>query len=90
MEGDLGLRKYAKIGALLMGEECVEEIMILEYCFDLIEILQKWTKVLKIDTLGKYGIEERHINKIVEKVGLKNNPVKLNNESIRSILINRL
>ncbi len=89
-EGDLVLRKYAKIGALLMGEESLKEIKILEYCLDLIEILQKWTKVLKIDTLGKYDIEERHINKIVEKAGLKNNPVKLNNETIKNIVANRL
>jgi alcohol dehydrogenase class IV len=90
LDGDLGLRKYAKIGALLKGEDCVEEIMILEYCLDLIEILQKWTKVLKIDTLGKYGIDEHHVSKIVKNAGLKNNPVKLSEEQIKNIVINRL
>ncbi|MFX0023164.1 MAG: iron-containing alcohol dehydrogenase [Candidatus Hermodarchaeota archaeon] len=90
LEGDLGLRKYAKIGALLNGEEYVEEIMIIEYCLDLIEILQKWTKVLNIDTLGKYGIEERHIKKIAENTGLKNNPVELSKGTIQNIILNRL
>ncbi|MFX0073469.1 MAG: iron-containing alcohol dehydrogenase, partial [Candidatus Hermodarchaeota archaeon] len=90
LEGDLRLRKYAKIGALLMGVECVEEIMILEHCHNLIETLEKWTKVLKIDTLGKYGIEERHIKKIVENTGLKNNPVKLSKETVLTIILNRL
>jgi alcohol dehydrogenase class IV len=90
LDGDLGLRKYAKIGALLKGENCVEEIMILEYCLDLIEILQKWTKVLKIDTLGKYGIDENHVSKLVKNAGLKNNPVRLSKEQIKNILINRL
>ncbi|MFW9819740.1 MAG: iron-containing alcohol dehydrogenase [Candidatus Thorarchaeota archaeon] len=90
IKGNLGLRKYAKIGALLKGKESAEEIMILEYCFDLIEILEKWTKILKIDTLGKYGIEERHLSKIAENTGLKNNPVKMNKEQIKKIVINRL
>ncbi|MDX1798460.1 MAG: iron-containing alcohol dehydrogenase [Candidatus Lokiarchaeia archaeon] len=90
LEGDLGLKKYAKIGALLMGKECVEEIMILEYCLDLIEILQKWTKVLKIDALGKYGIDENYVSKIVSNAGLKNNPVKLSKETIQNIILNRL
>ena len=90
LEGDLGLKKYAKIGALLMGKECVEEIMILEYCLDLIEILQKWTKVLKIDALGKYGIDENYVSKIVSNAELKNNPVKLSKETIQNIILNRL
>ncbi|MFX1242461.1 MAG: iron-containing alcohol dehydrogenase [Promethearchaeota archaeon] len=90
LEGDLVLRKYAKIGALLKGEDSAEEIMILEYCLDLIEILQKWTKVLKIDTLGKYGIDEQHISKIVVNAGLKNNPVNLSKATIQNIILNRL
>ncbi|MFX0003715.1 MAG: iron-containing alcohol dehydrogenase [Candidatus Hodarchaeota archaeon] len=89
-EGELGLKKYAQVGALLKGKEFVEEIMILEYCLELIEILEKWTKSLKIDRLGKYGIEEEHIGKIVENAGLKNNPVKLNNEIIKRIVFERL
>jgi alcohol dehydrogenase class IV len=90
LEGDIGLIKYAKIGALLMGKDCVEEIKILEYCRELVEILEKWTRVLQIDTLGKYGIEERHISKIAEIVGLKNNPVNLSKATIQNIILNRL
>jgi alcohol dehydrogenase len=89
-EGKLGLKKYAQIGAQLSGKQHFDETKILNYCFMLIDLLESWTKTLEIDTLGKYGIEERHVNKIVEKVGLKNNPVKLNNDTIRDILLNRL
>ncbi len=88
--GNLGLKKYAKIGALLSGEKCMEETKIHDYCLKLIELLEDWTKLLNIDKLGEYGIEERHINKIVEKAGLKNNPVNLTNETIKKIVINRL
>ncbi|MFX0000251.1 MAG: iron-containing alcohol dehydrogenase [Candidatus Hermodarchaeota archaeon] len=84
------LRKYAQIGALLAGKCQVEEDRIGEYCAKLINTLEKWTDELKIDRLGKYDIEIKDVNKIVENVGLKNNPVKLNNENIKNIVLNRI
>ena len=45
---------------------------------------------LKTGTTGKYGINIKNIEKIVEKAGLKNNPVNLNKKDIKTILINRL
>lgn len=88
--GRPGSRKHAQIGALLTGEYHVEEQMINKYCMKLIETLEKWTRELKIDRLGKYGIKEEDIDKIIEKTGLKNNPVILNEENIKSIILNRL
>ena len=90
LEGKLWLKKHAQIGALLTGEHHVEANKILDYCYTLIEVLENWTENLKIDRLGKYGIEEKDIDKIVESAGLKNNPVKLNKESIKNILLKRL
>ena len=90
LEGKLGLKKYAQIGALLTGEYNVEENKILDYCYTLIEVLENWIENLKIDRLGKYGIEEKDIDKIVENAGLKNNPVKLNKENIKNIVLKRL
>ena len=90
LEGKLGLKKHAQIGALLTGEHHVEANKILDYCYTLIEVLENWTENLKIDRLGKYGIEEKDIDKIVESAGLKNNPVKLNKESIKNIVLKRL
>ena len=88
--GRLGLRKHAQIGALITGENYVEELMINKYCMKLIETLEKWTFELRIDRLGKYGINEEDVDKIVEKAGLKNNPVNLNKEQIKTIVMNRL
>jgi hypothetical protein len=38
---------------------------------------KKWTNDLNIDRLGKHGITIKEVDKIVEKAGLKNNPVQL-------------
>ena len=89
-EGRKGLRKHAQIGALLTGKYHVEESMIDFYCSKLIETLKIWTKQLKIDPLGKYGIKNKDVEKIVEKAGLKNNPVSLSKENIKTIVTNRL
>ncbi len=88
--GKKGLQKHAKIGALLVGKEEIEEGKIDHYIMILIETLEKWTKELKIDRLAKYAIKEEDVDKIAEKTGLKNNPVNLNKENIKSILINRI
>jgi len=89
-EGKLSLRKYAQIGALLLDEYQVEEGKIMEYCIKLMETLERWTKELKIDRLGNYGIDIKDINKIIENAGLKNNPVKLSKDDVKNIVLNRL
>ena len=88
--GRPGLRKHAKIGELITGKYHVEEQMINDYCMKLIETLERWTNELKIDRLGKYGIEIEDIDNIVKRAGLKNNPVNLSKENIKKIVLNRL
>lgn len=88
--GKKGLRKYADIGVLLSGNKFVEQGKIDEYCSILVDTLDGWTQDLKLERLGKYGINIKNIEKIVEKTGLKNNPVNLNKKDIKTILINRL
>lgn len=88
--GRVALKKYAQIGALLTDEYDVEDQKIKKYCMKLIETFERWTEELKIDRLGKYGINERDLDKIVEKAGLKNNPVNLSKEVIKKIVLNRL
>ncbi len=88
--GKAGLKKHANIGALLSGNKLNGEGKIDENCSILISTLEKWTEELKIDRLGKYGITSEHIEKIVKKAGLKNNPVNLNDKDIETIILNRL
>ncbi|MFW9882241.1 MAG: alcohol dehydrogenase, partial [Candidatus Thorarchaeota archaeon] len=83
-------KKHADIGALLSGKKFEDQGKINEYCLLLVEILDKWTKELKIERLGKYGISKKDIDKIVDRSGLKNNPVNLSKNDIKTILTNRL
>jgi len=88
--GKKGLLKYAMVGALLAGKEGYENVDVSYYCSILVDTLEKWTNDLKIDRLGKYGITIKEVDKIVEKAGLKNNPVQLRREDIMEIVRNRI
>jgi alcohol dehydrogenase len=89
-KGKLGLKKHAEIGALLSGIYRVPDEKIQDYNINLIKTLEKWILDLKIDRLSKFGINEGDIERIVEKSGLKNNPVNLSKENIKTIVLNRL
>ncbi len=88
--GKKGLLKYAMVGVLLAGKEMYENVDVSYYCSILIDALEKWTNDLNIDRLGKYGITIKEVDKIVEKAGLKNNPVQLRREDIMEIVRNRI
>ena len=82
--------KHAQIGALFAERECFETKKILDYCSKLIDTLERWTEKLRIDRLGKYGIKTENLDEIVNISGLKNNPVNLSKEDIKTIVSNRL
>jgi len=90
LNGKIALRKHAEIGALLMDEYMVQEKEIMNYCSCLVNTLESWTENLKINPLGNFGVKINDINKILDKTGIKNNPVKLNREDIKKILSNRI
>ena len=89
-DGEHGLMKYAIIGALIVGKGYEVNMDASYYCSVLIETLEKWTEQLNLDSLGKYGITPKDVEKIVKKTGLKNNPVNLNLEDIKEIVFNRI
>jgi len=84
------LRKYAQVGALMTGKNVVKNEDVKGYCSSLTESLDKWTDQLRLDRLGKYGITINDVDKVINKTGIKNNPVNLNREDIRTIIMNRL
>ncbi|MFW9945864.1 MAG: iron-containing alcohol dehydrogenase [Candidatus Odinarchaeota archaeon] len=88
--GKQALQKYAYVGALFDINKSFDTTKIDFYCSLLIEVLEGWTSDLKIDLLGKYGIKEGDIEKIVNNTGLKNNPVPLTKEDIKKIVGNRI
>jgi len=89
-DGENGLIKYAIIGALIAGKGYDVNLDTSYYCSVLIETLENWTELLNLDKLGKYGITPKEVEKIVKKTGLKNNPVNLNPEDIKEIVVNRI
>jgi len=89
-EGENSLLKHAIVGALIDGKESFNDINVPHYCSILVETLEYWTKKLNIDRLGKYGITPTDVNNIIERTGLKNNPVHLTREDLNEILINRI
>ncbi len=89
-EGRPALKKHAEVGALIAGKESFKEGKMYKYLNILVKTLEKWTENLEIDKLGKYGISEDDFDKIIQKSGLKNNPVRLSKDDIRQILKNRL
>jgi len=88
-EGHDALRKYARIGALVSGRQGIEEEV--EPCCDLLmETIDAWTERLEIPRLAEYGIRDADLERIVEGAGNKNNPVQLNRDEIKDLLLMRL
>jgi alcohol dehydrogenase class IV len=88
-EGLPGLRKYARIGALVHGQAFREEDT--DRCADLlVSRLEVWTESLHLPRLGSYGIRSGDVDEIAEAAGNKNNPVALGKEEIRDLVLARL
>ena len=81
------LTKYADIGKLLSGDHYGN---VEQYCEHLIEKIEEWTNHLQLPRLEKYSIQHEDIEEIVESTDNKNNPVRLDKESIKQILVERI
>ncbi|MHA1143233.1 MAG: iron-containing alcohol dehydrogenase [Candidatus Helarchaeota archaeon] len=89
-EVTIALQKHAQVGSLLAGDRGEINGKVNHYLDVLVSKLEEWVDVLGIPRLGEHGIVEMDIDKIVSKTGLKNNPVHLNPEDIKLILMNRI
>ena len=88
-KGHMALEKYARIGALVSGRDYKGEDIAL--CCDLLmETIDAWTETLKIPLLSEYGVRDSDLDEIVQGAGNKNNPVALNEEEIKDLLLMRL
>lgn len=86
-EKSTALRKYSETGYLLTGKVGQD----LEAgCGLLVDALYQWTDELDIPKLGKYGIEDIHLDMIIRETGQKNNPSKLSDDQLKNILKERL
>ena len=87
-EGSLPhLVKFARAGEIVCGRrgETAEQT-----CDLLIKKIEEFVRILRIPKLGKYGITAASISAIVDKTDNKNNPVTLDKEDMRKILMESL
>lgn len=90
-KGYAHLKKYAEIGALMDGKKIIiKEENLFKSLDILVDTLENWSNTLNIEKLGKFGISKNEVNKIAESAGLKNNPVNLNSDDIKKIVLKRL
>ena len=88
--GHPALEKYAQVGRLLskqgqLGRDAAHTA--------LLEVLESWTRVLKLPTLAHYGVTPADIPRIVANSrgsSMKTNPVQLGDEDIAAILFARI
>lgn len=81
------LLKYARTGYLFAKRPFKD---VKEGTGLLSAIAEEWVDKMNIPKLGEFGINEDDLDRIVIASGQKNNPVKLNTETLLSILKNRL
>jgi alcohol dehydrogenase class IV len=81
------LTKYAALGQLFSDETQKSPEFYIDH---FIHVLYEWTEMMNINRLGKYGIMNQDIDKIIPLTDLKNNPVKLSSEDLKEILFTRI
>ncbi len=86
-QGTVALQKYAALGRIFSDREKGGDAY---YQDGFIAMLQQLTSDLKIDMLGRYGIREADVQKIVQQSDCKNNPVNLSTDDMGAILAARL
>ncbi|MCC8995530.1 MAG: iron-containing alcohol dehydrogenase [Nitrosomonas sp.] len=84
------LAKYAHAAELL----CKKQFDTQQSAFDaLTKILIRWTQELALPRLSQYGVRHDHLDKIIANCrgsSMKTNPIVLDDEEIREILLERL
>jgi alcohol dehydrogenase class IV len=81
------LEKFAAIGALVAGGAAGD---VAGGCDALIDWLYRLAERLAIPRLSDYGVHASDCDRIIERAGSKNNPVPLNREEMRRILLERI
>jgi alcohol dehydrogenase class IV len=81
------LVKYATLGRIFSDTDNKSQ----DYYIDsFINQIVSWTEMMNIDRLGKYGIKNTDLEKIVNKTDVKSNPIKLSKDDLIEILSTRL
>ena len=81
------LEKFAAVGALVAGGASGD---VTGGCDALVDWLYGLTEKLAIPRLSDYGVSASDCDRIIERSGSKNNPVPLDREEMRRILLERI
>jgi alcohol dehydrogenase class IV len=81
------LGKFAAVGALVAGGAAGD---VAGGCDALVDWLYGLAEKLAIPRLNDYGVRASDCDRIVERAGSKNNPVPLDREEMRRILLERI
>lgn len=85
--GNPALLKYAGLGKYFSENK---NLTINQSATAFVDLVEKMVDDMSIPRIGNFGLKTGHLFKIIESTGQKNNPVKLNNEELESILVSRL
>ena len=88
-EGEIALKKFAKVGELLTDKSHPPK-EVLKNAEHLVQILDDWTSELRLSRLSKFGVNEHEIEHLAETTSQKNNPVILKKMDLVYILKSRL
>lgn len=85
--GKRGLSRFAEAGRVVTGSKGGK---IDSDCDLLVNKIDEWVETLKIPRLGVYSTDLSDLDSIVGKTSLKNNPINITEENMKSILRRRL
>ena len=87
---NIALAKYLRLAEILTEQRQRDDNRAVSV---LLELLYQWTETMQLPRLSKYGVQEKDLDHIVANSrgsSMKTNPVVLNDDEIRSILVARL
>jgi alcohol dehydrogenase class IV len=86
-KGNAAFHRYVNAGKIFIrGMDKSDDY----YARRFIDHIDELTETMKLPRLGKFGITSRHVDKIVDSASLKDNPVVLDREDMRKILLSRI
>ncbi len=80
-------QKYVRMGKLFAGSHTRDDAYYIHFC---IQEFERLTRSLALPSLSAYGVQEGHFDAICAGTGLKNHPLKMDQEDIKEILTQRL
>lgn len=76
-------KRFADIGRLMTGDQGNDDIAC---CRQFLNVLHKWTQVIKLPQLSSFGMKSADIEKAISLADSKNSPVPLSKEEMKVVL----